>query len=125
MSRIEEEGYAITAVQMFYIDHVNAEEFYEVYKGVTQEYSVICYYYHLMFSKFVVTPGRGFCVPRPAYVNEDIDFILFTTHSCWANYLIKLPSSFLFILFTFKVFFKILNCIISHVFSSGAYCVLN
>lgn len=38
MCMIEDGGFEITAVQMFYVDHVNAEEFYEVYKGVTQEY---------------------------------------------------------------------------------------
>ncbi|XP_066900873.1 nucleoside diphosphate kinase homolog 7 [Halyomorpha halys] len=38
MCMIEHEGYSITALQMFYIDNVNAEEFFEVYRGVLQEY---------------------------------------------------------------------------------------
>ncbi|CAH1400425.1 unnamed protein product [Nezara viridula] len=40
MCMIEDEGYSITALQMFYIDNVNAEEFFEVYRGVLQEYPV-------------------------------------------------------------------------------------
>lgn len=40
MSMIEDEGYSITGLQMFYIDNVNAEEFFEVYRGVLQEYPV-------------------------------------------------------------------------------------
>ncbi|XP_014256054.1 nucleoside diphosphate kinase 7 isoform X1 [Cimex lectularius] len=35
---IEKEGYMITAMQMFYLDHVHAEEFLEVYRGVLKEY---------------------------------------------------------------------------------------
>ncbi|KAJ9578797.1 hypothetical protein L9F63_005005 [Diploptera punctata] len=32
-------GFKITAIQLFYMEHANAEEFYEVYKGVVAEYS--------------------------------------------------------------------------------------
>lgn len=40
VSEIQENGFKITAIQMFYMEHPNAEEFYEVYKGVVAEYSV-------------------------------------------------------------------------------------
>jgi nucleoside-diphosphate kinase len=40
VSEIQESGFKITAMQMFYMEHPNAEEFYEVYKGVLAEYSV-------------------------------------------------------------------------------------
>lgn len=40
VSEIQENGFKITAMQMFYMEHPNAEEFYEVYKGVVAEYSV-------------------------------------------------------------------------------------
>ncbi|XP_021942838.1 nucleoside diphosphate kinase 7 isoform X3 [Zootermopsis nevadensis] len=39
VSEIQENGFKITAIQMFYMEHPNAEEFYEVYKGVVAEYS--------------------------------------------------------------------------------------
>lgn len=39
VSEIQENGFKITAMQMFYMEHPNAEEFYEVYKGVLAEYS--------------------------------------------------------------------------------------
>ncbi|XP_069689055.1 nucleoside diphosphate kinase homolog 7 isoform X2 [Periplaneta americana] len=39
ISEIQENGFKITALQMFYMEHPNAEEFYEVYKGVVAEYS--------------------------------------------------------------------------------------
>lgn len=38
VSEIQENGFKITALQMFYMEHPNAEEFYEVYKGVVTEY---------------------------------------------------------------------------------------
>jgi nucleoside-diphosphate kinase len=40
VSEIQENGFKITAMQMFYMEQPNAEEFYEVYKGVLAEYSV-------------------------------------------------------------------------------------
>jgi nucleoside-diphosphate kinase len=40
VSEIQESGFKITALQMFYMEHPNAEEFYEVYKGILAEYSV-------------------------------------------------------------------------------------
>lgn len=40
VSEIQESGFKITAMQMFYMEHPNAEEFYEVYKGVVAEYPV-------------------------------------------------------------------------------------
>lgn len=33
-----ETGFDISAIQMFHMEKANAEEFYEVYKGVVQEY---------------------------------------------------------------------------------------
>ncbi|PNF26166.1 Nucleoside diphosphate kinase 7 [Cryptotermes secundus] len=39
VSEIQENGFKITAMQMFYMEHPNAQEFYEVYKGVLAEYS--------------------------------------------------------------------------------------
>ena len=33
-----EAGFEITALTMFHMEKANAEEFYEVYKGVVQEY---------------------------------------------------------------------------------------
>ncbi|PSN42173.1 Nucleoside diphosphate kinase 7 [Blattella germanica] len=41
IKEIQQNGFKITALQMFYVDHANAEEFYEVYKGVVAEYSDI------------------------------------------------------------------------------------
>lgn len=35
------EGFEISALQMFYLDRPTAEEFYEVYKGVVPEYSAM------------------------------------------------------------------------------------
>jgi nucleoside diphosphate kinase len=40
VSEIQESGFQITAMQMFYMEHPDAEEFYEIYKGVVAEYSV-------------------------------------------------------------------------------------
>lgn len=40
MSFIEEEGFKITAMEMFFMDHLNAGEFLEVYNGVLIEYPV-------------------------------------------------------------------------------------
>jgi nucleoside diphosphate kinase len=40
VSEIQKNGFKITAMQMFYMEHPNVEEFYEVYKGVVTEYSV-------------------------------------------------------------------------------------
>jgi hypothetical protein len=34
-------GYNISDMQMFHLDHANAEEFLEVYKGVVPEYHVM------------------------------------------------------------------------------------
>ncbi|KAJ8310840.1 hypothetical protein KUTeg_012705 [Tegillarca granosa] len=39
ISKIMEAGFEISALQMFHMEKANAEEFYEVYKGVVQEYS--------------------------------------------------------------------------------------
>lgn len=39
LNSISEAGFKITALQMFNVDRANAEEFYEVYKGVVTEYS--------------------------------------------------------------------------------------
>ncbi|XP_015601784.1 nucleoside diphosphate kinase 7 isoform X1 [Cephus cinctus] len=38
---IQQEGYKISAVQQFYIDPTNAEEFLEVYKGVLPDYNAM------------------------------------------------------------------------------------
>lgn len=38
ISKILEVGFEISAVQMFHLEKANAEEFYEIYKGVVQEY---------------------------------------------------------------------------------------
>ena len=35
------EGYEISAMEMFYIDKPTAEEFFELYKGVFPEYSML------------------------------------------------------------------------------------
>lgn len=40
VSEIQENGFKIMAMQMFYMEHPNAEEFYEIYKGIVAEYSV-------------------------------------------------------------------------------------
>ncbi|XP_067849028.1 nucleoside diphosphate kinase 7 isoform X2 [Heptranchias perlo] len=39
MSAIEERGFNFTALQMFYVERTNADEFFEVYKGVVAEYN--------------------------------------------------------------------------------------
>lgn len=36
---ILQEGFEISAIQMFYLDKPTAEEFFEIYKGVLPEYS--------------------------------------------------------------------------------------
>ena len=36
---LESNKFEITAIQMFHMEQANAEEFFEVYKGVVQEYS--------------------------------------------------------------------------------------
>ncbi|RZF38472.1 hypothetical protein LSTR_LSTR011962 [Laodelphax striatellus] len=41
VSTITENGFEITAMQMFFMDRPNAEEFYEVYKGVVNEYQAM------------------------------------------------------------------------------------
>ncbi|XP_044297495.1 nucleoside diphosphate kinase 7 isoform X5 [Varanus komodoensis] len=41
---ILDEGFEISALQMFYMDRANAEEFYAIYKGVVAEYSEIARY---------------------------------------------------------------------------------
>ena len=38
IGKIAEAGFDISAIQMFHMEKANAEEFYEVYKGVVQEY---------------------------------------------------------------------------------------
>ena len=38
IDRITEQGFHITAVEMFHMEKANAEEFYEVYRGVVPEY---------------------------------------------------------------------------------------
>lgn len=40
MKAIKDEGFEISALQMFRMDKVQAEEFLEVYKGVVPEYPV-------------------------------------------------------------------------------------
>jgi len=40
VSEIQKNGFKIMAMQMFYMEHPDAEEFYEIYKGVVAEYSV-------------------------------------------------------------------------------------
>ncbi|KAL4220172.1 Nucleoside diphosphate kinase 7 [Mactra antiquata] len=39
ISAIMEAGFEVSAIQMFHMEKANAEEFYEVYKGVVQEYN--------------------------------------------------------------------------------------
>ena len=41
ISAIMEAGFEISAMQMFTMEKANAEEFYEVYKGVVQEYNAM------------------------------------------------------------------------------------
>lgn len=41
MEAIDEGGFDITAFNMFIVENINAAEFYEVYKGIVQEYKVI------------------------------------------------------------------------------------
>lgn len=38
LSAIVESGFQVSAMKMFHMEKANAEEFYEVYKGVVQEY---------------------------------------------------------------------------------------
>ena len=40
MSAIHDGGFNISSLQMFRLEKANAEEFYEIYKGVVNEYSV-------------------------------------------------------------------------------------
>lgn len=40
MTSITNEGYQVTAMEMFHMEKANAEEFFEVYKGVVAEYIV-------------------------------------------------------------------------------------
>lgn len=37
---IDEGGFEVTALNMFMVENENAAEFYEVYKGIVQEYKV-------------------------------------------------------------------------------------
>jgi nucleoside-diphosphate kinase len=39
IQKIQDAGFEISALQMFHMEKANAEEFYEVYKGVVQEYA--------------------------------------------------------------------------------------
>lgn len=38
ISEIKKAGFEVSALQMFNMERANAEEFYEIYKGVLQEY---------------------------------------------------------------------------------------
>ena len=40
ITAIQENGFNISALQMFRLEKANAEEFYEIYKGVVNEYTV-------------------------------------------------------------------------------------
>lgn len=40
MAAITDQGYQVTGLQMFHMEKANAEEFFEVYKGVVAEYIV-------------------------------------------------------------------------------------
>lgn len=40
MTAIAEAGFTINVLQMFRLEKADAEEFYEIYKGVVNEYSV-------------------------------------------------------------------------------------
>lgn len=41
---IVDEGFKITAIKMIHLDRVQCDEFYEIYKGVVQEYVVSFFY---------------------------------------------------------------------------------
>ena len=41
IDRILEEGFEISALQTFFLDRATAEEFFELYKGVVNEYSQV------------------------------------------------------------------------------------
>ena len=45
MLTIMEAGFEVSALQMFHLEKANAEEFFEVYKGVVAEYSVSIIYF--------------------------------------------------------------------------------
>ena len=55
MSAIHKAGFNISALQMFRLEKANAEEFYEIYKGVVNEYSV-------SVLLFVEVPKSCFCL---------------------------------------------------------------
>lgn len=40
LEAIDEGGFDITALSMFIVENINAAEFFEVYKGIVQEYKV-------------------------------------------------------------------------------------
>ena len=40
MMAIKEAGFEVSALQMFHLEKANAEEFFEVYKGVVAEFTV-------------------------------------------------------------------------------------
>lgn len=46
---IERNGFLITGLQLFYLDEVNAEEFFEIYRGVVPEYMVCILNYYTVF----------------------------------------------------------------------------
>ena len=39
ISAIQKMGFEVSAIQMFTLDRANVEEFYEIYKGVVNEYA--------------------------------------------------------------------------------------
>lgn len=41
LEAIDDRGFDVTALNMFMVENINAAEFYEVYKGIVQEYKVI------------------------------------------------------------------------------------
>lgn len=41
LEAIDDGGFDVTALNMFMVENINAAEFYEVYKGIVQEYKVI------------------------------------------------------------------------------------
>lgn len=44
MDDIQKAGYTISAIQQFFVNPFDAEEFLEVYKGVLPDYAVCLYY---------------------------------------------------------------------------------
>jgi len=50
MTAIEREGFQISSLRMFRLEKANAEEFYEIYKGVVNEYSVRIFFSSVLTS---------------------------------------------------------------------------